>query len=187
MVGFYSTSASASLPSLPLPEGVNSSHVDTTTTCGLLFHILSSGFDPSNQKPLILLVHGAPELAFTWRHIIAPLAQKGYHVVAPDQRGYGRTTGWDTRPFESVDLTKFHITNLVRDLICLVNALGYTSVHSIISHDFGTLPGTYAPVLRPDIFQSSLQVSIPFVAPSAATAVAETLDPPNVLGTAIAE
>lgn len=187
LVGFYYTSASASLPSLPLPQGVNSSYVDTTTTCGLLFHILSSGSDPSNQKPLILLIHGAPELAFTWRHIIAPVARQGYHVVAPDQRGYGRTTGWDTRPFESVDLTEFYITNLVRDLICLVNALGYTSVHSIISHDFGTLPGTYAPLLRPDIFQSSLQVSIPFVAPSAAAVVAETPDPPTVLGTAIAE
>jgi pimeloyl-ACP methyl ester carboxylesterase len=187
LAGFYFSSASAaSLPPLPLPDGVNSSYVDTTSTCGLLFHILSSGFDPTNPKPLILLIHGAPELAFTWRHIIAPLAQKGYHVVAPDQRGYGRTTGWDTRPFESVDLTEFHITNLVRDLICLVNALGYSSVHSIISHDFGTLPGTYAPLLRPDIFQSSLQVSIPFVAPAAPAAVPETPDPPAVIGTAVA-
>jgi pimeloyl-ACP methyl ester carboxylesterase len=151
-----------SLPPLPLPEGVNSSYVDTTSTCGLLFHILSSGYDPLHQKPLILLLHGAPELAFTWRHIIAPLAAEGYHVVAPDQRGYGRTTGWDTRPFDSVDLTEFHISNLVRDLVCLTYALGYTEVHSIVSHDFGTLPGTYAPLLRPDIFTSSVQVSIPF-------------------------
>jgi pimeloyl-ACP methyl ester carboxylesterase len=187
LFGSYFTSASASLPPLPLPEGVNSSYVDTTTTCGLLFHILSSGYDPLHQKPLILLVHGAPELAFTWRHIIAPLARKGYHVVAPDQRGYGRTTGWDTRPFKSVDLTEFHITNLVHDLICLVDAPGYTSVHSIISHDFGTLPGTYAPLLRPDIFQSSLQVSIPFVAPATPAAVAESADPPTTLGTAVAE
>jgi pimeloyl-ACP methyl ester carboxylesterase len=187
LFGLCFHSVLATLPPLPLPEGVNSSYVDTTTTCGLLFHVLSSGYDPSHQKPLILLVHGAPELAFTWRHIIAPLAEQGYHVVAPDQRGYGRTTGWDTRPYESVDLTEFHITNLVRDLICLVDALGYTSVHSIISHDFGTLPGTYAPLLRPDIFQSSLQVSIPFVAPATPAAVAVTSEPPQTLGTAVAE
>ena len=131
-----------SLPVLPVPEGVKSSYIDTTSSCGLLFHILSSGYDPLRQKPLILLLQGAPELAFTWRHIIAPLACEGYHVVAPDQRGYGRTTGWDTRPYASVDLTEFHSTNLVRDLICLVHALSYTEVHCIISHDFGTVPGT---------------------------------------------
>lgn len=175
------------LPALPLPDGVNSSYVDTTSTCGLSYHILSSGYDPNHQKPLVLLIHGAPELAFTWRHIMGPLAAQGYHVVAPDQRGYGRTTGWDNRPYEFADLEEFHITNLVRDLICLVDALGYTEVHSIISHDFGTLPGTYAPLLRPDIFKSCIQVSIPFVAPTVPAAIPETKKPTKVLGTAVAQ
>ena len=62
--------STSSLPPLPLPAGVNSSYIDTTTSFGLLFHILSSEGSNSTGKPLILLLHGAPELAFTWRHII---------------------------------------------------------------------------------------------------------------------
>ena len=46
-------------------------------------------------RPCLLLLHGFPELAYSWRKVMLPLAAAGYHVVAPDQRGYGRTTGWD--------------------------------------------------------------------------------------------
>ncbi|HZO47241.1 MAG TPA: alpha/beta fold hydrolase, partial [Xanthobacteraceae bacterium] len=46
-------------------------------------------------RPCLLLLHGFPELAYSWRKVLLPLAAAGYHVIAPDQRGYGRTTGWD--------------------------------------------------------------------------------------------
>jgi len=46
-------------------------------------------------RPAVLLLHGFPELAYSWRKVMLPLAAAGYHVIAPDQRGYGRTTGWD--------------------------------------------------------------------------------------------
>lgn len=93
------------------------------------------------------------------------LAAQGYYVVAPDQRGYGRTTGWDARPFHEVDLNQFTMTNLVRDLVCLVYALGYKEVHCHIGHDFGAVSSSMAPLMRPDIFKSCIQMSHPHHAP----------------------
>ena len=60
---------------------------------GLDVHILEAGHE-SPGRPLVLLLHGFPDLAYGWRHLIPILADAGYHVVAPDQRGFGRTTGW---------------------------------------------------------------------------------------------
>lgn len=149
-----------SVAPLQLPEGVKSSYIDCTTSCGLVFHIISAGADTARQRPLILLTHGYPELAFSWRNIIPRLAAEGYYVVAPDQRGYGRTTGWDTQPFDQVDLNQFTLTNLVRDLVCLVYGLGYEKVHCIIGHDFGAVSSAMAPLMRPDMFQSCVQMSV---------------------------
>src|SRR5438876_11640792 len=61
---------------------------------GLTVHMLEAGFERPGQPP-VLLLHGFPELAYSWRKVMLPLASAGYHVIAPDQRGYGRTTGWD--------------------------------------------------------------------------------------------
>lgn len=156
---------SNSLPPLPLPAGVNSSYVDCSSSCGLVFHILSSGKEEHVTKPLVLLIHGFPELAFSWRNIIVKLAAEGYHVVAPDTRGYGRTTGHDMRSYDQVDLTEYSSTNLVRDLVCLVYALGYKRVHCIIGHDFGGLASATASLIRPDMFTSCIQMSHPHHAP----------------------
>lgn len=82
------------------------------------------------------------------------LAEDGYYVVAYDQRGYGRTTGWDTRPFSSVDLTTFTFTRLVRDAVILVNALGYKEVAGVIGHDFGAVGASMCALMRPDVFKS---------------------------------
>src|SRR3546814_16033455 len=60
---------------------------------GLDVHILEAGYERPG-RPLALLLHGFPDLAYGWRHLIPILADAGYHVVAPDQRGFGRTTGW---------------------------------------------------------------------------------------------
>jgi len=61
---------------------------------GLTVHLLEAGFE-GKERPCVLLLHGFPELAYSWRKVMLPLAEAGFHVVAPDQRGYGRTTGWD--------------------------------------------------------------------------------------------
>jgi pimeloyl-ACP methyl ester carboxylesterase len=78
---------------------------------GLDVHILEAGYE-SPGRPLALLLHGFPDLAYGWRHLIPILADAGYHVVAPDQRGFGRTTGWvndyDARlePFSILNMTR---------------------------------------------------------------------------------
>src|SRR5271155_1336459 len=120
------------LPADLLPRGVRSRFVEGVN--GLRLHILEAGFE-TRGRPCLLLLHGFPELAYSWRKVIAPLAALGYHVVAPDQRGYGRTTGWDGA--YDGDLAAFRMLNLVRDAIGLVAALGYREVAAVIGHDFG--------------------------------------------------
>lgn len=91
------------------------------------------------------------------------LAQAGYYVVAFDQRGYGRTTGWDTRPFHEVDIKTFVMTNLVRDVIILVNQLGYHEVECVVGHDFGCVPASWCALIRPDMFRNVVLIGHPFL------------------------
>jgi pimeloyl-ACP methyl ester carboxylesterase len=94
-----------------------------------------------------------------------PLAEAGYHVIAPDQRGYGRTTGWDGS--YDADPDPFRILNMVRDAIGLVHALGYRSVAMLVGHDAGAPVASWAALIRPDIFRSVVIMSSPFAgAPS---------------------
>src|SRR5438132_822233 len=88
------------------------------------------------RRARLVLLHGFPELAYSWRKVMLPLAAAGYHVIAPDQRGYGRTTGWDGS-FEA-DPDPFRILNMVRDATGLVFALGYRSVAAVAGHDAGS-------------------------------------------------
>ncbi|CZR62952.1 related to epoxide hydrolase [Phialocephala subalpina] len=125
--------AESPYPPLPLPPGITESYLPSHD---LTYHVLSAG---QRNKPLVLLLHGFPELAFSWRKIMPAIAADGYHVVAYDQRGYGRTTGWDTREFSSVDLNTFTFTRLVRDVVILANALGYKEVACVVGHDFGAV------------------------------------------------
>jgi pimeloyl-ACP methyl ester carboxylesterase len=94
-----------------------------------------------------------------------PIAQAGFHVVAPDQRGYGRTTGWDG-DYDG-DLGSFRLLNLVRDTLGLVSALGYRSVAAVIGHDFGSPVAAWCSLLRPDVFRSTVLMSAPFAGPPA--------------------
>ncbi|KAH6644084.1 Alpha/Beta hydrolase protein [Boeremia exigua] len=154
------------LPPLPLPPGVTENYVHCPSN-GLTFHILEAGHTPQRDRPLIILTHGYPELAFSWRKIMVPLADAGYYVVAFDQRGYGRTTGWDTSPFDSVDMSQFTLTSAVRDVVALVCALGYRAVHCIAGHDFGAVTASLCALLRPDLFRSCIMMSHPFKPPTA--------------------
>ena len=109
-----------------LPAGIRSRIVNNIN--GLAMHVLEAGFEPKG-RPCVLLLHGFPELAYSWRRIMLPLAAAGYYVVAPDQRGYGRTTGWDDEYDGDVD--SFRLPNVVRDALGLVSALGYRSVAAV--------------------------------------------------------
>ncbi|TKA25343.1 hypothetical protein B0A50_06247 [Salinomyces thailandicus] len=153
----------ARLDPLPLPAGITEDYIDCTASCGLTFHILRAG---QPHHPLLLFTHGYPETAFSWRKVLPAIAAAGYHCIAMDQRGYGRTTGWNPNAsYHEADLTQYTLTNLVRDLICLIHQLDYKTVHSIIGHDFGAVASATAALIRPDIFKSTIQMSHPYHPP----------------------
>lgn len=77
-----------------LPPGVRSRFINNGN--GLRMHVLEAGFGTS-ERPCVVLLHGFPELAYSWRKVIPALAAAGFHVVAPDLRGYGRTSGGGLR------------------------------------------------------------------------------------------
>ena len=179
----------AELPPLPdsvLPSGIRSRFVEGVN--GLRMHVLEAGHETPN-RPCVLLLHGFPELAFSWRKILPALAQAGYHVVAPDQRGYGRTTGWDGA--YDTDLSAFRMMNLVRDAVGLLFALGYRHAACVIGHDFGSPVAAWCATVRPDIFRSVVLMSAPFGGPPAlpfdtARAPASRAAPPVDLHAALA-
>ena len=157
-------SAIAPLERAVLPPGIRSRFVENIN--GLRMHVLEAGFQshfPTDRCPCVLLLHGFPELAYSWRKVMLPLAQAGYHVIAPDQRGYGRTTGWD--PEYDGDLASFRMLNLVRDALGLVLALGYRSVAAVVGHDFGSPVAAWCALARPDVFRSVALMSAPFAGP----------------------
>jgi pimeloyl-ACP methyl ester carboxylesterase len=129
---------------------------------GLRVHMLEAGFE-ARGRPLVLLLHGFPELAYSWRNVVAPLAAAGFHVVAPDLRGYGRTTGWDAN--YDGDLASFRLLNAVRDALGLVSALGYHDVALVAGHDFGASVAAWCALVRPDVFRSLALMSAPFAGP----------------------
>ena len=129
---------------------------------GLTMHVLEAG-DPAH--PCLLLLHGFPELAYSWRKVMVPLAAAGYFVISPDQRGYGQTTGWD--PDYDGDLASFRMLNLARDALGLVAAYGIRSVAAVIGHDFGSSVAAWCALTRPDVFRAVAFMSAPFAGPSA--------------------
>jgi pimeloyl-ACP methyl ester carboxylesterase len=126
---------------------------------GITMHALEAGYEAPN-RPAVLLVHGFPELAYSWRHVMLPLATAGYHVIAPDLRGYGRSGGTDVT-FDA-DLSPFSTLNRVRDLLALVGAMGYRNVAMIVGHDFGSPTAGWCALTRPDVFRSVVMMSAPF-------------------------
>ena len=142
----------------PLPPGVRSRRIGTDT--GLSMHLLEAG-DP--QQPLVLLLHGFPEVSYSWRRQLPVLAAAGWHVVAPDQRGYGLTTGW--RGGYDDDLAPFRLPSLVDDAAALVHALGHRQAAALIGHDAGSIVTAWAGLLRPGTFASVVMMSAPFGGP----------------------
>src|SRR6266516_4788650 len=100
-----------------LPAGIRSRFINNVN--GITYHILEAGFE-SAARPCVLLIHGFPELAYSWRRVIPPLARAGFHVIAPDLRGYGPSGGTDVT-FDD-DLAPFTLLNKVRDMRGLVRA-----------------------------------------------------------------
>src|SRR3984957_6262085 len=152
--------ATTTFPAVPLPSSIRSRFVDGIN--GLSVHVLEAGYE-NKGRPCVLLLHGFPELAYSWRKVMPVLADAGYHVIAPDQRGYGRTTGWDGH--YECDLASFRLTNLVRDALGLVSAFGHRSVACVVGHDFGSSVAAWCALIRPDVFRSVVLMSAPFAGP----------------------
>jgi pimeloyl-ACP methyl ester carboxylesterase len=125
----------------------------TIETNGITMHITEQG-----EGPLVVLCHGFPELGYCWRHQLPALAEAGFHAVAPDQRGYGRTDR--PEPLEAYDI--FH---LVGDIVGLVHALGEEEA-IIVGHDWGSTVAQHCALLRPDIFRTVILLSVPFASRS---------------------
>jgi pimeloyl-ACP methyl ester carboxylesterase len=140
-----------------LPAGVRSRFVNNGN--GIRMHVLEAGFETPN-RPAVVLLHGFPELAFSWRRVMAPIAAAGYHVIVPDLRGYGRTSGTEITYDE--DLGPFRTLNEVRDILGLVSAFGYRSISAVVGHDFGSPVAAWCSVVRPDVFRSTVLMSAPF-------------------------
>jgi pimeloyl-ACP methyl ester carboxylesterase len=143
-----------------LPKGVRSRMVYAVN--GLDVHLLEAGYE-SPGRPLALLLHGFPDLAYGWRHLLPLLADAGYHVVAPDQRGFGRTTGWVNQ--YDTPLAPFGLLNMTRDALGLVSALGYRRTTMLVGHDLGSPVAAYCALARPDVFPSVVLMSAPFPGP----------------------
>ncbi len=159
-----------------LPEGVRTRFVDGIE--GLRVHLLEAG-DP--DAPCLLLLHGFPELAYSWRKVMAPLARAGYHVVAPDQRGYGRTRGGDDR--YDGDVASFRPLAMARDALALLAALGHHTA-TVIGHDMGSRVAAWAAVARPDVFRAVVMMSAPFGGtPTLPFGTAKQVNPPAAQAT----
>jgi pimeloyl-ACP methyl ester carboxylesterase len=117
----------------------------------LSMHIAEAG-----EGPLVLLCHGFPECWYSWRHQLEALAAAGYHAVAPDMRGYGRTTG---APEDAEHSTIFH---LVGDLVGLLDKLGEEQA-VVVGHDWGSMVAWNAAQLRPDRFRAVVGMSVSFM------------------------
>lgn len=141
-----------------LPHGVRARFVEDVN--GMRMHLLEAG---ERGRPALLLLHGFPELAYSWRKLMPALAEAGYHVIGPDQRGYGRTTGWDTS--YDGDLGPFRPLNLVKDMLALLAALDIRAVAAVIGHDFGSPVASACALIRPDVFRAVALMSAPFAGP----------------------
>jgi pimeloyl-ACP methyl ester carboxylesterase len=149
-----------SLPPSVLPAGVRARILPGIN--GLDIHVLEAGYETVG-RPAVLLLHGFPELAYSWRKVMPALTAAGYHAIAPDQRGYGRTTGWDA-DYDG-DLAGFRFMNLLRDAIGVLFACGHRTAEAVVGHDFGASVAAYAALVRPDIFNRMVLMSAPFSGP----------------------
>ena len=130
---------------------------DTALTRRMPVNGLQLSVTTQGAGPLVLLCHGFPELAHSWRHQLPVLAAAGWRVAVPDMRGYGASDA----P-QAVDA--YSMLQLVGDMVDLVRALGETQA-VIVGHDFGAAVAWNAALLRPDLFRAVVGMSVPYAPP----------------------
>jgi len=139
---------------------IKSDKVEIST--GLNVHYLEASKNNYNvsEKPTALLLHGFPELSFSWRKIIPVLAKEGFRVIAPDMRGYGLTTGGNKHYSE--DISEYRLLSLATDILSLLSALKIKKIDLLVGHDAGSSVAGLSALIRPDIFKSVVMMSAPY-------------------------
>jgi epoxide hydrolase A/B len=120
----------------------------TIAANGIEIFLLEQG-----EGPLVVLCHGWPELSYSWRHQIKALAAAGFHVAAPDMRGFGRTSA-------PANISAYSIFDHVGDMVALVAALGEKRA-IVVGHDWGAPVAWHAALFRPDVFSAVAGMSVP--------------------------
>jgi pimeloyl-ACP methyl ester carboxylesterase len=126
--------------------GISQRRVDTN---GIRLNIAEQGTGP------LVLLHGFPESWYSWRHQFAPLANAGYHVIAPDMRGYGSSD----KP-EAIEA--YNQVEVVNDIIGLVSATGHDTA-VVIGHDWGAPTAWRCALMHPDKVTAVGGLSVPFM------------------------
>lgn len=120
---------------------------------GVVLEVFEAGQENAGNP--IVLCHGWPELAYSWRHQLPALAAAGYHVIVPNQRGYGNSS----RP-EAV--TDYDLEHLTGDLVALLDYFGYQKA-TFVGHDWGATVVWGLAQLHPDRVESLVALSVPYI------------------------
>ncbi|KAK3441580.1 epoxide hydrolase A [Eucalyptus grandis] len=122
----------------------------TLSVNGITMHVAEKG-----RGPAVLLLHGFPELWYTWRRQIHALAAQGYRAVAPDLRGYGDTEA-------PAEVERYTCHHAVGDVVALMDELGLGEAAHVVGHDWGALVGWYLCMFRPERVRSYVCLTVPF-------------------------
>ncbi|KAJ9172727.1 hypothetical protein P3X46_015937 [Hevea brasiliensis] len=118
-------------------------------TNGIFLHVVEKG-----TGPLVLLLHGFPEFWYSWRHQITFLVNHGYHVVAPDLRGYGDSDS-------PLSYNSYTLLHLLGDLVGIIDHFGEQQAF-LVGHDWGALLAWHLSLHRPDRVKGLIAISVPY-------------------------
>src|SRR5215470_2455113 len=138
------------------------------TSAGVVEAPITLSVHESGRGPAVVLCHGFPELAYSWRHQIPALAAAGLRVIAPDQRGYGGSDA--PEPVEAYDLE--HLTS---DLVALLDAVGIERA-VFAGHDWGGFVAWAMPLLHPQRTAGVIGVNTPYIAFPSTTVLRQVFD-----------
>lgn len=150
----------SSLPDQATAQQENSAMTTPSPLAGVNFRFIQSNgirmriAEAGSDGPLVILVHGWPESWYSWRHQINTLAAAGYHVVAPDMRGFGSS---DAPP----NVDDYDIDHVTADMAGIVEGLGEEKA-IIIGHDWGAIVAWYSVLLHPQRFSALVAMSVPY-------------------------
>lgn len=136
------------------------------STNGIRVHLAEAG-PADTDKPIVLMIHGFPESWYSWRYQLPALAKAGYHAVAMDVRGYGRSS----KPSQVED---YRMVKKVADVAGVVEALGNRPT-VVVGHDWGAPIAWNSALLRPDLFKGVAGISVPYASQAGAAGTRPTI------------